>query len=46
MLPVQKTVSYTHLVSWGFRDRNVLVSAGAETICDDMDALYRALREG
>ena len=33
-------------VSWGFRDRNVLVSAGAETICDDMDALYRALREG
>ena len=33
-------------VSWGFRDRDVLVGAGAETICDDMDALYRALREG
>ena len=27
-------------VSWGFRDRDVLVGAGAETICDDMDALY------
>ena len=33
-------------VSWGFRDRDVLVNAGAETICDSMDALYRALREG
>ena len=27
-------------------DRDVLVNAGAETICDSMDALYRALREG
>ena len=33
-------------VSWGFRDRDVLVNAGAETNCDSMDALYRALREG
>ena len=33
-------------VSWGFRDRDVLVNAGTETICDSMDALYRALREG
>ena len=33
-------------VSWGFRDRDVLVGAGAKVICDDMDVLYRALREG
>ena len=33
-------------VSWGFRDRDVLVGAGAGIICDDTDALYRALREG
>ena len=33
-------------VSWGFRDRDVLVGAGAGSICDDTDALYRALREG
>ena len=33
-------------VDWGFRDRDVLVGAGAGIICDDTDALYRALREG
>lgn len=33
-------------VSWGFRDRDVLLAAGASTICSSMDELYRALRSG
>lgn len=33
-------------VSWGFRDRDVLVNAGADCICDDVAALERVLREG
>lgn len=33
-------------VSWGFRDRSVLVQAGAACICDTVDALYQAICNG
>ena len=33
-------------VSWGFRDRALLVQAGAECLCDSVEQLQRALLDG